>query len=105
MEGGRKIAVVFFGDGATNEGEFHEVLNLAHIWNLPLLFSCENNGWGVNTPVKYATGLDHVSERATGGYGIPSAVVDGNDVTAVYEAAQKAIAHVRSGKGPFFLNA
>ncbi len=103
LEGGNKIAVVFFGDGATNEGEFHEVLNLAHIWKLPLLFSCENNGYGVNTPVKYATGLEHVSERATGGYGIPSAVVDGNDVTAVYEAAQKAIAHVRSGKGPFFL--
>jgi pyruvate dehydrogenase E1 component alpha subunit len=103
LEGGDRIAVVFFGDGATNEGEFHEVLNLAKIWQLPLVFACENNGWGVNTPVKYATGLDHVSERATGGYGIPSAVIDGNDVEAVYEASRKAIAGVRAGGGPFFL--
>jgi TPP-dependent pyruvate/acetoin dehydrogenase alpha subunit len=103
LEGGDKLAVVFFGDGATNEGEFHEVLNLAKIWSLPLIFACENNGWGVNTPVKVATGLDHVSERATGGYGIPSVVIDGNDVAAVYEAAQKAVAGVRAGGGPFFL--
>jgi pyruvate dehydrogenase E1 component alpha subunit len=103
LEGGDKIAVLFFGDGATNEGEFHEVLNLASIWKLPLVFACENNGYGVNTPVKYATGLDHVSERATGGYGIPSLVVDGNDVVAVYEETQKAITGVRAGKGPFFL--
>jgi len=103
LEGGDKIAVVFFGDGATNEGEFHEVLNLASIWKLPLIFACENNGYGVNTPVKYATGLDHVSERATGGYGIPGVVVDGNDVIAVHEAAKKTVADVRAGKGPVFL--
>ena len=103
LEGGDKVVVLFFGDGATNEGEFHEVCNLASIWKLPLLFACENNGYGVNTPVKYATGLDHVSERATGGYGIPSAVVDGNDVVAVYEATQKAMGEVRKGNGPFFL--
>jgi acetoin:2,6-dichlorophenolindophenol oxidoreductase subunit alpha len=103
LDGDGKVVVVFFGDGATNEGEFHEVLNLASIWKLPLIFACENNGYGVNTPVKYATGLEHVSERATGGYGIPSVVVDGNDVVAVYEAAQKAVADVRSGKGPLFM--
>ena len=103
LEGGDKIAVLFFGDGATNEGEFHEVLNLAAIWKLPLLFACENNGWGVNTPVKYATGLDHVSERATGGYGIPSAIVDGNDVLAVYTATQKAVQQVRTHQGPYFM--
>ncbi len=103
LEGGDRIAVLFFGDGATNEGEFHEVLNLASIWKLPLLFACENNGWGVNTPVKYATGLDHISDRATGGYGIPSAVVDGNDVRAVYEATQKAVDHVRTHMGPYFM--
>ena len=88
LEGGDKVVVVFFGDGATNEGEFHEVLNLAKIWQLPLIFACENNGYGVNTPVKVATGMEHVSERATGGYGIPSAVIDGNDVVETYEAAQ-----------------
>jgi pyruvate dehydrogenase E1 component alpha subunit len=103
LEGGDKVVVIFFGDGATNEGEFHEVLNLASIWKLPLIFTCENNGYGVNTPVKFATGLEHISERATGGYGIASTVVDGNDVEAVYEAAQKAVAEVRAGKGPFFL--
>lgn len=103
LEGGDKVVVLFFGDGATNEGEFHEVLNLASIWKLPLIFACENNGYGVNTPVKYATGLDHVSERATGGYGIPGVVVDGNDVEAVYEATKKAVAGVRAGGGPVFL--
>ena len=103
LEGGDKVVVLFFGDGATNEGEFHEVLNLASIWKLPLIFACENNGYGVNTPVKYATGLEHVSERATGGYGIPGVVVDGNDVVAVYEAAKKAVAGVRAGRGPVFL--
>ena len=103
LEGGDKVVVLFFGDGATNEGEFHEVLNLASIWKLPLIFACENNGYGVNTPVKYATGLDHISERATGGYGIPGVVIDGNDVVAVYEAAKKAIAGVRAGQGPVFL--
>jgi pyruvate dehydrogenase E1 component alpha subunit len=103
LEGGDKVVVVFFGDGATNEGEFHEVLNLASIWKLPLIFTCENNLYGVNTPVEYATGLKHVSERATGGYGIPSVVVDGNDVFAVYEATKKAVAKVRAGKGPIFL--
>jgi pyruvate dehydrogenase E1 component alpha subunit len=102
LEGGDKVVVVFFGDGATNEGEFHEVLNLAKIWQLPLIFACENNGYGVNTPVKVATGMEHVSERATGGYGIPSAVIDGNDVVDTYEAAQKAIAGVRTSQGPFF---
>jgi TPP-dependent pyruvate/acetoin dehydrogenase alpha subunit len=103
LEGGNKVVVLFFGDGATNEGEFHEVLNLASIWKLPLIFACENNGYGVNTPVKYATGLEHVSERATGGYGIPSTVVDGNDVIAVYETTKKAVAGVRAGGGPVFL--
>ncbi len=103
LEGGDKVVVLFFGDGATNEGEFHEVLNLASIWKLPLIFACENNGYGVNTPVKYATGLDHVSERVTGGYGIPGVVVDGNDVVAVYEATKKAVDGVRAGGGPVFL--
>jgi len=103
LEGGDKVAVVFFGDGATNEGEFHEVLNLASIWKLPLVFACENNGYGVNTPVKVATGLDYVSKRAEGGYGIPGIIVDGNDVVAVYDATKKAVAGVRAGKGPVFL--
>jgi TPP-dependent pyruvate/acetoin dehydrogenase alpha subunit len=103
LEGGDRVVVLFFGDGATNEGEFHEVLNLASIWKLPLIFACENNFYSVNTPVHYATGLEHVSERATGGYGIPSAIVDGNDVVAVHEATRKALAGVRAGGGPVFM--
>lgn len=103
LEGGDRVVVLFFGDGATNEGEFHEVLNLASIWKLPLVFACENNLYSVNTPVHYATGLEHVSERATGGYGIPSAIVDGNDVVAVYETTKKTLAKVRAGGGPVFL--
>jgi TPP-dependent pyruvate/acetoin dehydrogenase alpha subunit len=103
LEGGDRVVVIFFGDGATNEGEFHEVLNLASIWKLPLIFACENNFYSVNTPVQYATGLEHVSERATGGYGIPGVIVDGNDVVAVYEATRKALAGVRAGGGPVFL--
>jgi TPP-dependent pyruvate/acetoin dehydrogenase alpha subunit len=103
LEGGDKVVAVFFGDGATNEGEFHEVLNLASIWKLPLIFACENNGYGVNTPVKTATGMEHISDRATDGYGITSTVIDGNDVEAVCEATRKAVARVRAGKGPYFL--
>jgi len=103
LEGGDRVVVLFFGDGATNEGEFHEVLNLASIWKLPLIFACENNLYSVNTPVQYATGLEHVSKRATGGYGIPGIVVDGNDVIAVYEAAKEQIARVRAGEGPIFM--
>jgi TPP-dependent pyruvate/acetoin dehydrogenase alpha subunit len=103
LEGGDRVVVLFFGDGATNEGEFHEVLNLASIWKLPLIFACENNLYSVNTPVQYATGLEHVSERATGGYGISSAIVDGNDVVAVHEATRKALAEVRAGGGPIFM--
>jgi TPP-dependent pyruvate/acetoin dehydrogenase alpha subunit len=103
LEGGDKVVALFFGDGATNEGEFHEVLNLAAIWKLPLIFVCENNGYGVNTPVKVATGLQYISKRASGGYGIPSVVVDGNNVVAVYKTTQKAVGRVRVGGGPVFL--
>jgi TPP-dependent pyruvate/acetoin dehydrogenase alpha subunit len=103
LEGGDRVVVLFFGDGATNEGEFHEVLNLASIWKLPLIFACENNLYSVNTPVHYATGLEHVSERATGGYGIPSVIVDGNDVVAVYEITKKTVAEVRAVGGPIFM--
>jgi TPP-dependent pyruvate/acetoin dehydrogenase alpha subunit len=103
LEGGDRLVVLFFGDGATNEGEFHEVLNLASIWKLPLIFACENNLYSVNTPVHYATGLEHISDRATGGYGIPSVIVDGNDVVAVHETTKKKVAEVRAGGGPIFM--
>lgn len=96
------VAAVFFGDGACNEGEFHESLNMASIWKLPLLFVCENNFYGVNTHQEYAMGAKEIT-RMPAAYHIPSQVVDGNDVAAVYEAARKAISEIRQGKGPYFL--
>ena len=99
LEGGDKVAVVFFGDGASQEGEFHESLNLASIWRLPIVFVCENNFYGVNTPSLYATGLEDIARRADS-YGIPGMVLDGNDVVAVYMAAKEAVARARSGDGP-----
>ena len=102
LEGRGNIAVVFFGDGACNEGEFHESLNLAGIWKLPLLFVCENNGYGVNTPATYAMAAGDIT-RIPEAYHIANKVVDGNDVEVVHEAAGEAIAHIRKGNGPYFL--
>jgi len=102
LEEKKNIAAVFFGDGSCNEGEFHESLNLAGIWNLPLLFVCENNGYGVNTPVEYAMAAKDIT-RIPEAYHIASKVVDGNDVEAVYEAAGEAVGHLRKGNGPYFL--
>jgi acetoin:2,6-dichlorophenolindophenol oxidoreductase subunit alpha len=102
LEGGDRVTVVFFGDGATNEGEFHESLNLASIWNLPIIFACENNLYGANTPIGETMRLSSIAERARA-YVIPGTVVDGNDVLGVYEAAQGALIAARSGGGPSFL--
>jgi TPP-dependent pyruvate/acetoin dehydrogenase alpha subunit len=102
LDGSQKVAAVFFGDGATNEGEFHESLNLAGIWKLPLLFVCENNQYGVNTHYKYALASQEIT-RMPAAYNIGTEVVDGNDVMAVYQAARQAIARLRAGDGPFFL--
>lgn len=102
LEKNRSIAAVFFGDGACNEGEFHEALNLAGIWKLPLLFVCENNQYGVNTPASYAMAAKDIT-RIPEAYHIKNKVVYGNDVEAVYQAAGEAIAALRAGEGPFFL--
>ncbi len=102
LEGKGKIATVFFGDGACQEGEFHEALNIASLWKLPLLFVCENNGWGVNTSAEDALGAKEIT-RMPKAYHIASKSVYGNDVELVYEAAGEAIARLRKGDGPFFL--
>jgi pyruvate dehydrogenase E1 component alpha subunit len=99
LEGRGRVAVVFFGDGATNEGAFHESLNLASIWRLPIIFACENNQYGANTPMSAAMQVANVAERACA-YAIPGTVIDGNDVLGVYEAAGEAVAAARSGTGP-----
>jgi TPP-dependent pyruvate/acetoin dehydrogenase alpha subunit len=102
LEGGDKVAVVFFGDGASNEGEFHETLNLASIWKLPILFACENNLYGANTPMGRVVPSSTIAERARA-YTIPATVVDGNDIFEVHEAAKSAVSRARSGSGPSFI--
>ncbi|MBI3911523.1 MAG: thiamine pyrophosphate-dependent dehydrogenase E1 component subunit alpha [Armatimonadetes bacterium] len=97
-----RIGVAFFGDGAVNNGAFHEGLNLAAIWQLPMLFVCENNMYATEVPFAYATRNQNVAERAAG-YGLPGIAVDGNDVLAVYEAAGEAVARARAGGGPTLL--
>jgi acetoin:2,6-dichlorophenolindophenol oxidoreductase subunit alpha len=96
------VAVCFFGDGAANQGTFHEGLNLAAIWNLPVVFVCENNGYAESTPVRYHCSASDIANRA-GAYEIPGVVVDGLDVFAVYEAASEAIDRARRGDGPSLL--
>ena len=92
------VAVAFFGDGAVNNGAFHEGLNMASIWDLPVLLVCENNQFATEVPFEYSSGIPDVGRRAAS-YGIPGFEVDGNDVLAVYEIAGEAVERARSGKG------
>lgn len=94
-----RVAVAFFGDGAVNNGAFHEGINLATIWKLPVLFVCENNMYATEVPFAYASGNPDVGNRGPA-YGIPSVIVDGNDVLAVYAAAGEAVRRARAGEGP-----
>jgi pyruvate dehydrogenase E1 component alpha subunit len=94
-----RIAVAFFGDGAANEGAFHEGLNMAAIWDLPVIYVCENNLYGASTHFSKAFRVANVADRADA-YGMPGVVVDGMDVTAVYQVAGEAIARGRRGEGP-----
>jgi pyruvate/2-oxoglutarate/acetoin dehydrogenase E1 component/TPP-dependent pyruvate/acetoin dehydrogenase alpha subunit len=96
------VAACFFGDGAVAEGAFHEGVNMAAIWELPVLFVCENNLYGASTRVDLVMKAPRIADRAAS-YGIRGEAVDGNDVVAVFEAAQKAVAECRSGKGPVLL--
>jgi TPP-dependent pyruvate/acetoin dehydrogenase alpha subunit len=97
-----RVAVAFFGDGAANEGAFHEGMNIAAIWDLPVVYVCENNLYAASTPVSTAFRIEDIADRAAA-YGMPGVVVDGNDVEAVYEAAGEAIARARRGEGPTLL--
>lgn len=96
--------VSFFGDGATNEGSFHESLNLASIWKLPVIFFCENNGYGMSGNIKQMTNIENLANRAAS-YGIPGEIVDGTDVLAVYEAVKKAVERAKKGEGPTLIEA
>jgi TPP-dependent pyruvate/acetoin dehydrogenase alpha subunit len=100
-----RVAVAFFGEGAVNQGAFHEALNLAAIWQLPALLVCENNIYAEFTDSRTMARVPSVAARATGGYGVAAEVVDGNDVEAVHAAALAAAARCRSGDGPVVLEA
>jgi pyruvate dehydrogenase E1 component alpha subunit len=97
--GNGNVTCCFFGDGASNEGTFHEAANMAALYKLPLVFICENNGYGEFTPQKKHQAIQDIADRAVG-YGMPGVVVDGMDVVAVYEAAGEAIDRARRGDGP-----
>jgi TPP-dependent pyruvate/acetoin dehydrogenase alpha subunit len=94
-----QILLSYFGDGATNEGEFHESLNMASTWKLPVVFICDNNQYGMSMHVTKVMNIENISTRAIS-YGIPGITVDGNDVLAVYEAVLEADERARSGQGP-----
>ncbi len=100
--GSEQVVVSFFGEGAVNEGTFHESLNMASLWELPIVYCCENNGWAQFTPQKLTAKVIRVSSRAKA-YDMPGVTVDGNDVVAVYEAASKAVGRARKGGGPTLL--
>jgi len=99
-----QVTVSFFGDGASSQGVFHESLNLAALWDLPLVFVCENNRYAVGTPASQGISVPNVSVRAAG-YGCPGVTVDGDDPVAVYEAVSEAVAHARAGNGPSLVEA
>jgi TPP-dependent pyruvate/acetoin dehydrogenase alpha subunit len=102
LRGQGQVAVSFFGDGAVNEGAFHEGVNLAAAWRLPVVFVCENNLYGFSTHFERTVAIKNVAERAAG-YGIPGVIVDGMDLIAVQEAAAGAIQRARGGYGPTLL--
>lgn len=99
MKGSNHVSIVFFGDGASNRGTFHEALNMAAVWKLPVVFVCENNEWASTTPYLTTTSVEDISDRAIG-YGIPGTICDGNDVFDVYETSKVAIERARRGGGP-----
>lgn len=102
MRGTDQVAVGFHGEGAANEGDWHEALNMAAIWKLPVVYVCENNLYGASTHFTTAFAVAHVADRASA-YGIPGEVVDGNDVEAVHDTAARAVARARRGDGPTLL--
>ena len=97
-----QVAIPFFGDGAVNEGVFHESLNMAALWKLPVIFVCENNQYALSMTVAMSSAMPDIAGRACA-YGIPGQRVDGNDVTAVYRAAKTAVERARNGEGPTLL--
>ena len=102
LRGDDAVTIANFGDGASNIGAFHEALNMASVWKLPVIFVCQNNRYGEHTRYEWATSAPQVADRAPG-YGMVGVTIDGNDAVAVYEAASAAIARARAGEGPTLL--
>ena len=98
-----QVVACFFGDGASNQGTFHESLNLAALWRLPVVFVCENNLYALSTPVREAISVPHISDRAMA-YGIPGFNIDGNDVIEVYSKMKEARERAKAGEGPTLLD-
>ena len=98
-----QVVACFFGDGASNQGTFHESMNLAALWRLPVIFICENNQYALSTPVKEAISVPHISDRAKA-YGIPGFHIDGNDIVEVYTKMKEATEKARAGEGPTLLD-
>ncbi len=99
LQGNDRVAMPFFGDGASNEGAFHESINLAAVWKLPVVFLCENNQYAVTSSFKKMVAVENIADRAAA-YAIPGVLVDGQDVIAMYEAVTEAVARAREGQGP-----
>jgi pyruvate dehydrogenase E1 component alpha subunit len=93
------VVMTFFGDGATSEGDFHEAMNFAGVWHVPIVFVCQNNQWAISVPLKKQTHSRTIAEKALA-YGFPGLQVDGNDILAVYAAGREAVARARAGEGP-----
>ena len=104
IRGTDQVTICFFGDGASNIGRFHEGINLASVWKLPVIFMCENNLWAVSVPTSTSLAIQDVADRGVA-YGIPGVVVDGQDVMAVYEAVGEAVTRARKGEGPTLIEA
>jgi pyruvate dehydrogenase E1 component alpha subunit len=104
LKGEDAVAIVYFGDGATSEGSFHEGANFAGVMRAPLVLFCNNNQWAISTPLSAQTAAETLADKAAG-YGMPAVRVDGADVLAVYEATRGAVARARAGEGPTFIEA
>ncbi len=103
-QGSDRIAITYFGDGATSEGDFHEAMNFAGVQSLGVVFLCQNNGWAISLPRDRQTASETIAEKAIG-YGMPGVQVDGNDLFAVYQASLEAVARARAGEGPTLIEA
>jgi TPP-dependent pyruvate/acetoin dehydrogenase alpha subunit len=102
MRHSNKVLLSFFGDGSTNEGAFHESMNMAALWSLPIVFICDNNKYGMSMDVHRSMKIEYISTRAAS-YGMPGISIDGNDVLTVYQEVSKAVERARSGEGPMLI--